>query len=459
MRIRLDIPLFSDELASYVGAELPKEYCGRVIRFVSTDSRELSEGDLFVGLKGASYDGSDYASEAYEAGAIPLVAADLPYAIRVENTERAFLKIAALYKSKLKKLKCTVAITGSVGKSTTKEFLGQILGKSFIVGATLGNFNNSVGISLSVLSAPRGTEVLVLEMGMNNSGEISLMSESLNPDIAIITNVGSSHIGNLGSREAIAKAKLEVLCGMRNGILLYPYGEPLLKGHSGYSFSYKDTDADFCLTGSYDKVSFFKGDRWILNSSFHLKERHLLSCLAPAVTAALLIGVPVSLVSEAIDEISYVSIKQRFIGIGDFTVYSDLYNASKESLVAAFDFVSKTPGYKKRSALIGTVLELGEKSEEIHTEIGKAAAAYNFKSLFLFGEEAETLKRGAVSMGYPENRIFTTPSREDHKGCAENILREAECGELILFKGSRRMKLERIIDLLTCRIEAEKNDA
>ena len=455
MRKRLDIPLFTDEIGKILDCDIPERMRGKAIRFITTDSREITKGDLFIGLKGKSYDGSDYLTEALERGAIPLVSVKSSEAIVCEDTEEALLKIAALYKSKLKKLKCTVAITGSVGKSTAKEFLKRILEKSFKVTATEGNYNNAIGSSMSVLSAHSSTEALVLELGMNHKGEISRMAKHFRPDISVITNVGSSHIGNLGSREAIAEAKLEILDG-GDGMLIYPKGEPLLSGRGGLCFSLTDPTADFYLTNQYEKISFFKGERWILDSSFHLKERHLLSCLAPAIAVSLLIGVPVSAVVSAVDEISYLSIKQRFINIGNITVYSDLYNASAESLYAALEFVSKTVGYKKRSALIGTVLELGEKSREIHRQIGKRAAGFGLSRLYLFGEGAPFMAEGALSEGYSPVRIFLTSDLTMHGKVAEDIYKNSEEGELILFKGSRGMELERVIDRLTKKYESEK---
>ncbi len=459
MRTRLDIPLKLSEIAEVLSAGEKQLLTDKEIMYISTDTRELSEGDLFIALKGRRYDGEEFATAASEMGAVTVAMQNIPGGICVKDTEEALFKIAQLYKTKLKRLKSTVAITGSVGKTTTKDFLRIILQKRFTVSSTPGNFNNSVGSCLSVLSAKADTEILILEMGMNHTGEIARLSNAFRPDIGIITNIGSSHIGNLGSREAIANAKLEILEGMEDKLLIIPKGEPLLEKSGRYSFSTEDEGADFYLHNVYGTLSFYNRERWIFNSEFQLGERHLLNCIAPAAATALLLGVPVSLISEAINGIGRESIKQRFLKIGDFTVYEDLYNASPESLVAAFKFVTGIYGYGKRSALIGSVRELGEISGEIHRDIGRSAAESGFHTLYLFGEFAREMKEGAISAGFSKDRIFLFTDSMAHKSAADAILEKAEKDELILIKGSRAMELEKVAEIMVKELRKRDADA
>ncbi len=449
MRIKLDIPLRLSEIVKAVSGNIEASFFDVDINFITTDSRKVCNGDLFIAFNGRHFNGNEFVFEAVRYGAIALSTVQIEHGVTVNDTEEAFLNIAKLYKSKLSKLKCTVAITGSVGKSTTKDFLKLIAAKNFNVCATIENYNNSLGACISVLSSRSDTEILILEMGMNHSGEISKLSKAFNPDLAIITNIGTSHIGHLGSREAIASAKLEILDGMTNCELIVPYGEPLLSSIGKYSFSVKDRRSDFYLSENYGSISFYNGDRWILDSSFSLKEKHLLNCLAAAVTAALLIGVPVGLISKAVTEIGRDSVRQCFRKIGSFTLYEDLYNASLESISAALEYLHDALGYGKRSAFIGSVLELGERAESIHREIGKRASEYSLKMLYFFGDYAEEMKIGACLGGFSEDKIITFPDRSSHAAAAEQIIKHTETNELILIKGSRAMELEKIrIELL-----------
>ena len=237
MRIRLDIPLTLGEIAEACSGVCKEELKGTPVEYLSTDTRELCPEDLFVAIKGEKFDGNDYVGKAIELGAIPLSSVETDVGITVTDSSLSLIGLARLYKSKLPNLKKVCGITGSIGKSTTKEFAAIIISEHFSVTKSIGNFNNAVGMCLSILSANKNTEVLILEMGMNAHGEISLLSKTAEPDIAVITSVGTSHIGRLGSREEIARAKLEILDGMKEGKLIVPADEALLCRPSAISFS------------------------------------------------------------------------------------------------------------------------------------------------------------------------------------------------------------------------------
>jgi len=455
MRIRLDLPLDLSEIKEAVGCYASNTSNAR-IEYITTDTRELMPGDLFIALKGELFDGEDFAEDAARLGAYVISSRNISGGLTASSGKDALLALASYYKKKLCRLKCTLAITGSVGKTTTKDFSGIILSKKYSVTSSEKNYNNYVGAALTVLSAAKDTELLILELGMNHKGEIKELSESLEPDIAIITNVGSAHIGNLGSREAIAEAKLEILSGMKKGLLIAPYDEPLLKEAASYTFSLGEEGADFRFEESGGRIYVYKGNRLILESVFGISEKHLFACLAPAVVSALLLGVPTRAVSEAISSIDRSVIKQKFIKVGELTVYSDLYNASEESVLAALSFIDSLADYEKKSILLGTVLESGRLAESIHKRLGRASALIKPKDLYFFGEHSDKLMQGALEAGFPAERIITEPS--DTNRLADIILDRLAPSELLLVKGSRGVRLERIVDRLMDRGGEEKRD-
>ena len=233
MRIKLDIPLPTREIKMLFSCDFPKNT--EKIEYVSTDSRNIHKGDLYFALSNSNTDLISHINQAKESGGYIAAEND---AIKTGCTASydAIIKLAALYKSRLEKLKSTVVITGSIGKTTTKELCAILLSEKYIVHSTFGNQNNRLGIAYTLLSAPRDTEILLIELGMNHEGEIAPIAKLLEPDIAVITNITNAHIGNLGSRKAIANEKLAVCSGMSDsGITIIPHEEFLLQ-NGGRSF-------------------------------------------------------------------------------------------------------------------------------------------------------------------------------------------------------------------------------
>ena len=448
MRIRLDIPITDKELIKCTEAINPENITFDPIEYITTDSREVRRGDLFIAIKGEGADGADFTDEAGRLGAVTLSPSRGKRGLIIKDGIKSLADIAKHYKTKLKRLKFTIGITGSVGKSTTKEFASTVISENFNTARSVGNFNNEIGLPLSLLSASSGTEVLIAEMGMNSPGEISRLSKILEPDLAIITNIGTSHIGRLGSREAIAAAKLEITDGMRDGKLIIPYGEPLLKCDGALTFSTRCPEADYYLQRSDERIDLFKGNRWILDSLFRINEYHLADCLAPALVAAAEIGVPVSAMRNGIKKIDRDSLRQRFESVGSLTLYEDYYNAAPESIDAALKYIGGLNDHPCYSAVLGSVLELGEHSEKIHRRIGAMGARAKCRRLYFFGEWAEAMAEGALERGYDQSMIEVFKDPDDHASLAEAICKLSRDGELILLKGSRGMRLEKAVDEL-----------
>ncbi len=452
MKIRLDIPLFTNEVVSALGTNV--HLINKKIEYVTTDSRECDDGSLFFALG----DGEKYIAEARSKNAVCIGQSECAD-VQVSDTKAAMLILASYYKLRLKSLKHTVAITGSVGKSCVKDYTAALLKSKFKTHKTLGNFNNNIGLPLSVFASPKDTEVLVLEMGMNHTGEIKELSLAIKPTLSVITSIGSAHIGNLGSRENIAKAKREICFGLPlDGTSIVPSGEPLLDdlknkitvGCGGdFSIQIARSEKD-CLV--FDISS---KDYGVLSDvSFPFGGEHFATNLAFAVAVSLRLGLSLSEIKESLLNISDFIPRQKYVKIGKRTFYCDTYNASPESFFAAFKTVSLTKG--RKYALIGDVLELGESSEFFHEQIGKAAVKYGFKRIYAFGKYSKSVCTGAITSGLDERFILVNTDINSPEITAKQIL-DTSCGdETILIKGSHAVGVERILEYIK-EFEGESN--
>lgn len=450
MRIKLQIPFTTEELCSILDTKNTASGFQK-IEYITTDSRICYKGDAFIALSGERYDGRDFCRDAAAKGALCISDTEGDSTLLVENTRRALLKIARAYKNKLPKLKYTVGITGSVGKSTTKEFLREILKSRYTVHATEGNYNNHIGVPITVLSADKDTEVLVLEMGMNAKGEISELSRCVNPDIGIITSIGTAHIGRLNNRAGIVSAKLEILDGMRGGKLLVPYAEPLLSDVTADRVGINTSMADVCLNISSTEKDTTRGSIMAYGDSFNFTVgvcgEHLMSDLAFAICASLNLNLSKKEITFGINRISANNIRQKVLEYKNFTIIDDSYNASLESLTAAFVGFEK---YKDRvrSALLSDVLELGVHADSIHYEIGVSAARCGFDKLYLFGEFAERIKEGAVDSGMREGNIIIKSDAENICEYTGRVFEKIEMREVILAKASHATDMKTVLKML-----------
>ncbi len=446
MRIDLAIPLTLSEIAEKCADTLVLN--DALVHTVCTDSREVSRGELFIALSGKTHNGNDFCEEVSKKGGYVLGAQTGD--IVVSDTAATLLKLVSLYKSKLPSLLYTVAITGSVGKTTAKELTARLLSPSYKVHSTYGNFNNEIGLLHTVLSAKADTEVLVVEMGMNHEGEISRLSRAVMPDIAMITNIGTAHIGNLGSRERIASAKLEICDGMTNGYLLIPDGEPLLSSAERACKVAIDCRGDHSLfieKERDDTTAFtYIGKKLILkNASVRLRGQHMMKGLAFSLSVADILGIEAERLTDALSLLDGSSFRQRCFKTGRYAIYDDTYSSSPEAAIAVIKAQTERNDGKV-SAVLGDMLELGSESEELHKTVGKAAAAYKIRRLYTFGKFAEAIAQGAMSGGMPKDRIFTNPGT-DLAITAEQIQSSYD-GELLIVKASHAVHAERIYDYL-----------
>ncbi len=452
MRIKTDIPLSISFIKEAIGIKPCCNDENIIINAISTDSREIKKKDLFIPLKGENFDAETFVTHAVNSGAYSLSVCKYDFdTIIVDDTVAALLKIAKAYKNLLS-LKCTIAITGSVGKTTTKNLTISLLSEKYRVFGTPGNHNNEIGVPLTILSAKRDTEILVIEAGMNHYGELSKISQCIEPDIAVITKIGTAHIGNLGNRENIAKAKCEILSGMKKPFAIIPFDEPLLSSIvNKKTVSTNDSNADVYLSSKEMSkhemyFDYFSKALNLKDIKLGFNAAHIPECLAFALAVCEELGM-------SSEDMAYALLKTKNLNnikiehIGNITVIDDSYNSSAESV----DFAFKTLqiyNKNKCSAVLGDMLELGEHSEKLHIKIGKIAGNSKISSLYAFGKYSNFVKSGAIEAGMDENCIFTNTDIDGHDITAAQVISNLSDDETILFKGSRKMKMEKIINTL-----------
>lgn len=448
MRIKLGAPLKLAEVAHAIGGTLSSSNENGYVYYLTTNTQEIKIGDLFVPLKGSRHDGEEFTENAKELGAKVVSTLYSKADVVSPKGAKVLPSLAAYYRREYLHPKHVIGITGSVGKTTTKEFLRVICKTEFVTAATEGNHNNEVGVPLTVLSAPQNTEILITELGMNALGEISELSRIVKPDIGIITKIGTSHIGMLGSRENIARAKLEILDGMEGSCLIGPEGEPLIEEKVTDTFSIVNSAANLRITEKDSAVDLLYNGKLIAKSAFSPDGTHNLECLAASALAAMKAGVSPNGLRRGISQISAYNTRQTFHKIKNLTVLDDSYNASEESVYAALKLLDEASGFDSKSAVLGTVLELGEYSDVIHERIGARAAAHSISHLFLVGDGATAMARGALAAGIPPKRIHVNSRSDALQITAREIIRSCSPNELILLKASNKLKLSEIVSEL-----------
>ncbi|MBQ4071379.1 MAG: hypothetical protein IJD51_03070 [Clostridia bacterium] len=447
MRIKLHLPLSLSEIARATHSHSSPE--DKVITHISTDTRELMCGDLFIALRGERFDGEDYVEPALQIGAYTLAQA-VGATVRVESVAEALVHLIRHYIKKLPSLKYTVGITGSVGKTTTKELLRALVEEKYRTHATDGNLNNLYGVLFTTLCAPKDTEVLIFELGMNHTGEIRNLSAAISPDVAIITNIGTAHIGNLGSKEKIAEAKLEI-CATNTKICIIPYGEPLLKS-APHPFTYSsdspNADAYFISLRSGKSGTVFdlysRGSAW-LGKHLPLVGTAAFNCFCAALSAALYMGLGERELDSRLPILNEAPLRQKFINVGKYTIYDDTYSASYEATVGALDMLRL---YNKPThAVLFDMLELGEDSARLHRLAGRRCAECGISHLFTVGSYADEYAIGARSGGMKSENIHINKDTNDLSATLEAIKAHVADG-ILLVKGSHATQAERIIEMI-----------
>jgi len=452
---------------------------------VSTDTRTIRPGELFFAIKGENFDGHDHVGDALQKGAAAVVMSDrskipsVGITILVKDTVTALGDLAKYQRFKLGAK--VIGITGSVGKTSAKEFISEVASVSFKVWKTDANMNNEIGLAKTILEAPSDTEVLVLEMGMRGEGQIRYLTNIACPDIGVITGVGYSHVELLGSRENIRKAKMEITEGITEGGVL------VVNGDDGFLLDYakkelsinhplaavscdqecdqdkmkncmlffravninKDKEgADFDIEASLAGKTYYReGFRLNLTGEHNIRNA-MIACLCETI---LKIGTSSEFSEEDamvhLDKIRQVlSAHERKPGRGatyrtrDYVVIDDAYNAAPESMESAFENLNGIVGCKRKIAVLGNMLELGQYSPMLHEQTGRACAGFRFDKVFITGDNAEDFIRGAKAID-PDIDIIRCDDTEDVKRRLEGTV---EPGDALLFKASHAFRFEEL---------------
>ena len=438
------------QAALWCGGTVEEKYADVEFTGANNDTRVLQPGQLFIVLQGAR-DGHDFIPAAMEKGAAAVLCSrkvgDFP-AIYVDDPRTALGDIA---REELKRIGAkVVAVTGSVGKSTTKEMIAATLGSTFKVSKTPANHNNDIGMPMAILGMPLDTEVAVLEMGMNHFREIAYLSNIANPDIAVIVNIGIMHIEFLGSQIGIREAKMEIVEGMDpNGMLLLNGDDTLLrcldrKPVQRITYFGKNEGCDvraFDVRQDGDTLSFrAEAGKLSIPVELKLEGEHYVGDAMAAIAVALKLAVPSERIAESLASFRNMSGRQEIFEAQGYTIIKDCYNAGPESMAAALGVLGNRPG--RRIAVLGDMLELGDCAQAEHYKIGRIAAE-KADMVFVYGPHAGRVLDGTCTGGMAENmaRAF-----DDRSEMAQALKRHAKPGDVLLFKASHGMHLELVLE-------------
>lgn len=454
------------EAAVWCGGTL----CGedRDVCCVAIDSRNITSGQktMFVALKGENTDGHKYIDKAIENGAECILCERNPAGkscLVVADTLKALGDIAKGVKEKIKTLELTLAVTGSVGKTTTKEFMASVFKTTYKTHKTEGNFNSVIGLPLTVFDMECDTQAAVFEMGMSSFGEIEAMVDIARPDGAIITNIGTAHMEMLGSRENILKAKLEMTKYFdKDSVLVLNGDDPYLWRESGKTVEYKriysaifNEEADFIAKNvtfspnglSYDIYIKAEG-RMVEGIKIPAIGMHNVYNSAAVFALAYTFGVTEENIRHGLLNYTTTGMRQKIYDVDKYTVIADCYNSSPESARASCTTISGLARERgvRSHAVLGEMRELGAASAALHREVGECAYNNGVDFLYLWGTNAMRIADGALEAGMPSERVFSFPDSCSYDELSAKIRDNLNDGDIIMFKASRAVKLEEAIE-------------
>lgn len=425
------------------------------------DTRLIKENDVYVGIKGENFDGNKFYDKAFDNGASVCILDNIEdidinkykdkTIIKVEDSVIALGKIAA-YKRSLYNIP-VIAVTGSVGKTSTKDMIASVLETKYNVLKTKGNLNNNIGVPLTILELKKH-DCLIVEMGMNHLNEISYLTKIAKPTIAVITNIGTAHIGNLGSRENILKAKLEILEELdENGVLFINNDNDLL--HKEYNnLKNKYEVKTIGIDNASDYIAYnIKED--ITGSIFTIKDNDIEENIQvnvatrPFIYNSLMgyaigkeLNIENDLIKKGISNLKLTAHRlEKKINKRGVTIIDDTYNASYDSMKSALELLGKSNN--RKIAILGDMLELGDYTEEIHRKIGEDVVNNNIDILIMVGNFSLYIKDEALKKGFNKDNIYSFEKQEDTYNLLNNILKE---GDLVLVKGSHAINLDKLVE-------------
>lgn len=442
-------PLSAAQIIEATGGTLVSGNENALVSAVSCDSRTTDSDTLYIPIKGERFDGHTFLEEVCGKGIGGCLFSgdykpDAPFAICVEDTSKALLDIASYYRS-LFDLP-VVGLTGSVGKTTTKELIASVLSQKFNTLATKGNFNNNIGVPYTLFGLNDDHTAAVIEMGMSNFGEIEVLTKCARPDIAVITNIGTSHIEFLGSREGILRAKSEIFEGLPpNGKVVLNGDDTYLRslrGKLSYEVCWVGTDNTFCDLTAQNIATDENGCSFTVNGReyyINLAGVHNVYNALSAVAVGEMLGMNYEEISKGLKAYHPDGIRQNIVSVNGYKVMNDCYNSSPQSAIAALDVLSDIVS-TRRIAVLGDIAELGDLTEELHREVGKALNESNIDVLVAVGTHTAFVADEAKS-----KQVYRFDNSEE---AAEFVRSFVVSGDAILIKGSRCMKMEKISELI-----------
>lgn len=452
-------PLPLSTIAAFAGGELERGDRNQLILSISTDSRTIRADEVFVPLRGENFDGHNFIPQAIERGAAGVIAerhwrGDAPAIIRVVDALRAYQQIAAKYRESLGLR--VVCVTGSNGKTSTKDFVASVLARRFRVSKTEGNLNNHVGLPRTMLSANRGDEIGVWEIGMNHPGEIAPLAAVAKPDVAIITNIGVAHIEFMGSREAIAQEKGDL------AVTVHESGTVILNGDDDFSESIaKRVRARVILAGIRNgEIRAEEISQSSDGSEFTILQRahraraqlpvpglHMVQNALLAVAAGRVFGLTLEECAAGLAATPLTKSRLQIREINGVQFIDDSYNANPDSVKAALRTLAELETDGRRIAVLGEMGELGSESERGHREVGEVAAELALDYLITVGERAALIAEAAG--------LTKSLTAKTHEEAADWLAENTSRGDLVLVKGSRTSRMERVIEEFATRATAE----
>ena len=448
------------ELVEETKGKLIKGHLEAEVEIFCRDTRIIKPGDAYIGIKGENFDGNTLWKKAFEAGANTAIVQGIDFSlenlkqyenkniIEVEDTIQALADIATYKRISMGKDFKIVGVTGSVGKTSTKDIIYSVVSQKYNALKSQGNMNNHIGMPMTILGL-REHEALVVEMGMNHFGELSKLTAIAKPTIAVITNVGTAHIGNLGSRENILKAKLEILEGLQQGgtavinndndllhkwylenkqYQIVTYGINNDSSNMAENIEYNETGSKFVLKPDNEKIDVpVGGEAFVYNS-------------LAAISVGKLLNIPLTEIKEGIKkfELSKMRLDIQKTEQG-YTIINDCYNANYDSMKSAIEYLKNIEG-KRKIAVLGDMLELGEYSKELHEKVGLEVAKNKIDILITVGKEAENIARVAKDNGIEHVYTF-----DNNNEATEKLKKIIAVDDVALIKASNSMNFKEIV--------------
>ncbi len=426
-----------EEILSVCSGFVNKKIKNISINKIRTDSREVQKNDVFIALKGPNYDGHNFISEVIKKKPA-LIISEINYEtkkcliLKVKDTYQVLLDLARYIRSKYNIP--LIAITGSTGKTFTKELISEILNLKYKVLKSKGSNNNHIGVPLTFFDLKNDHEIIVQELGMNHVGEIDILSKVCKPDMGVITNIGTSHIGNIGSLKKIFKAKLEILNHL-NGLLIVNGNDIYLKklpssvykvGHKNSEIKAHNIQSDLLQTKFKLQINELEYDV-VLN----VLGKHLINNVLLAIAVGLIYKIDIEDIIEVIKNYQPLDGRMNVIKSRDYILINDCYNSSYESLIGVIDLIKN----EDIILIIGDILELGKYSSLIHKRIGRYLKKLKKAEIIFIGEETKVIKNIGIHLNSSKEIINYLKKKDLKNKC-------------ILVKGSRNLKLEKVVNYL-----------